>query len=286
MRVSVVIPVYNRSVKLVRALDSVFAQRVGADEVIVVDDGSDIETEKLVGSQFPRALYLSQPHSGVSRARNYGVSQARSDWIAFLDSDDEWHPEKLAIQTVRIKQTGMLVSHTNEIWIRNGVRVNPHNKHKKSGGHIFSKCLHRCLISPSSVIVNKSFLERTGGFDEALPACEDYDLWLRIALETAIDYIEKPLITKYGGHTDQLSQKYWGMDRFRIYSLEKLYANDCLTTIQAVEVLSVLIEKCAILSKGAVKRHNLPLYAQYSEKTEKYTREHGMLMSLLDKSSV
>ncbi|MGI9571445.1 MAG: glycosyltransferase family 2 protein, partial [Desulfobulbia bacterium] len=277
--VSVVIPVYNRSSELLRALASVDAQKLKANEVIVVDDGSDINIETLVNRHNPRAKIIRQSHGGVSSARNTGVRHSQNDWIAFLDSDDEWHPEKLTQQTRQLSKTGMLIGHTDEIWIRNGVRVNPQKKHQKSGGRVFSKCLPLCLISPSSVIINKSFLNDIGGFDESLPACEDYDLWLRISAKFTIDYIHKPLITKYGGHGDQLSQKYWGMDRFRIYSMEKIYTGGRLSNDQAIELLKELIKKCNIFSNGANKHNNPHLYSEYAKKKDKYISELDNLMS-------
>ena len=279
MSVSVIIPVYNRSNELLRALKSVYAQQTPADEVIVVDDGSDINIESLLNRPFPDVKIIKQAHTGVSRARNKGVDESKYDWVAFLDSDDEWHPEKLTAQINRIHQSSALISHTDEIWIRDGVRVNPHNKHRKSGGHIFSKCLPLCLISPSSVFINKQMFIETGGFDETLPACEDYDLWLRISSKLTIDYIDKPLITKYGGHADQLSQKHWGMDRFRIYSMQKIYSEGCLSKTQAIDLLKELIKKCTIFAKGANKRNNLTLYNEYSHKVTAFKSELDELMS-------
>ncbi len=279
IRITVVIPVYNRSVELFRALESVYAQHLPADEVIVVDDGSDIDIESAVCRHFPQVKFIKQPHAGVSRARNYGVENAQGNWVAFLDSDDEWHPEKLAMQAFRFKQNGLLIGHTDEIWIRNGRRVNPHKKHKKFGGNIFSKCLPRCLISPSSAMIYKPLLNDLGGFDQALPACEDYDLWLRISVKLTIDYIDRPLITKYGGHPNQLSKKHWGMDRFRIYSMEKIHAGGTLSNQQNIELLEQLVIKCRIFSNGADKHERPNLHAEYACKARKYRRELDNLMS-------
>ena len=114
--------------------------------------------------------------------------------------------------------------HTEEIWIRNGVRVNQMKKHAKSGGWLFQRSLALCCISPSSVLIHRSLFEDYGDFDESLPACEDYDLWLRITARESVAYVEVPQIYKYGGHEDQLSRAFWGMDRFRIQALEA-----CLT---------------------------------------------------------
>ena len=277
--VSVVIPVYNRSSELIRALDSVYAQTVPPDEVIVVDDGSDIDTGLLVRREYPQARLVRQSHSGVSGARNNGVAQARGEWIAFLDSDDTWHREKLGAQLERLNGSDAMICHTDEIWVRNGVRVNPHKKHQKAGGDLFSRCLVLCCISPSSVLMSKALFDQLGGFDESLPACEDYDLWLRIASSLTIEYIDRPLITKYGGHADQLSRKYWGMDRFRIYSMHKLYSQDRLTDTQAIELLMEIIRKCTLFAAGAKKRNHHAVYREYSDKVSRYRRELEDLMS-------
>lgn len=279
MGVSVIIPVYNRCSELRRALDSVYAQTIPADEVIVVDDGSDVDTGQLIRNRFPQTRFIRQAHAGVSRARNHGIEHARGEWIAFLDSDDIWHPDKLRAQLNRLQRTDGEICHTDEIWVRNGVRVNPHNKHRKSGGDLFSRCLALCLISPSSVMISRTLLKNVGGFDESLPVCEDYDLWLRISSLQTIEYIDRPLITKYGGHSDQLSQKYWGMDRFRIRSMQKLYRENRLTDEQAVELLNEIIKKCTIFACGAKKRNHDDNYRKYSEKVLHFQRELDELMS-------
>ena len=279
MTVSVVIPVYNRTSQLLRALESVYAQTHPADEVIVVDDGSDIDIELQIKGHFPQIRLIRQAHGGVSRARNNGVEQASGDWIAFLDSDDTWQPQKLATQLERLNNSNTQICHTDEIWIRNGVRVNPHNKHKKSGGDLFSRCLPLCVISPSSVIINKALFKNMGGFDETLPACEDYDLWLRLSSKLTIDYIDTPLITKYGGHADQLSQKYWGMDRFRIYSMQKIYYQGELSDTQSIDLLKEIIKKCTIFANGAKKRNNSLLYAKYSSLAKEFKCDLNDLMS-------
>ncbi len=270
LQISVIIPVYNRKKRLLRALKSVYSQTARPYEVIVVDDGSDQDLISVLKAEYPEILFVRQSHTGVSRARNYGVEVARGDWIAFLDSDDEWLPQKLERQVVDLNQSGELLCHTDEIWIRNDVRVNPQNKHQKYGGDIFQYCLPLCAISPSSVLIKKNLLEQLGGFDESLPACEDYDLWLRITSKFTVSYIDEPLIIKYGGHQDQLSQKHWGMDRFRIYAMEKLYQQGELSTEQLKYLLTELLKKCTIFANGAQKRSQTDSYRTYSEKTLKY----------------
>jgi glycosyltransferase involved in cell wall biosynthesis len=203
----------------------------------------------------------------VSKARNFGVEHSRGGWLAFLDSDDEWLPEKLERQWAALQQQPEYrLCHTEEIWIRNGKRVNPMNKHAKYGGHIFDYCLPLCAMSPSSVLIRRDLLEQTGGFDEQLPACEDYDLWLRICAKNPVLFIDQPLLKKYGGHPDQLSKKHWGMDRFRVYALEKILHSGTLDDQQRAAATATLLEKCEILANGASKRGNRERANYYATK--------------------
>lgn len=253
--ISVIIPSYNRANQLAQALQSVYAQSYPANEVIVIDDGSTDNSETVVRQQYPHVVYIKQANRGVSAARNHGIRMAQGQWIALLDSDDTWHPQKLAMQITQLqKNPGHRLCHTDEIWIRNGIRVNPMNKHRKYGGHIFQHCLHQCFISPSSVLMHRSVFDEVGLFDEDLPACEDYDLWLRLCALMPALLLPQALITKYGGHADQLSHQYWGMDRFRIQSLSKLLRSGVLNTEQQQQAKTTLIEKCKVYIQGARKR--------------------------------
>ena len=253
--VSVIIPTFNRVHLLDRALRSVFDQSAALLEVIVVDDGSTDSTSEWVANMFPEAVLLTQPNHGVSRARNRGIEMARGEWIAFLDSDDEWCQNKIETQlNAVLTDPGRLICHTDEIWIRNGVRVNPMRKHRKSGGEIFSRCLPRCVISPSSAMLHRSLFERHGCFDEQLLACEDYDLWLRLCAKLEVNHVARPLVIKYGGHADQLSRRYWGMDRFRIRALEKLLDTGDLTLQQERQCLEELLKKTTVYLQGVRRR--------------------------------
>ncbi len=266
LKISVVIPVYNREALLLRALRSVYSQTLTPYEVIVVDDGSDCDLSSALSKKYPEVVLLKQSHAGVSCVRNRGVKYATGNWIGFLDSDDEWLPKKLEQQVEALRDSKLSLCHTDEIWIRNGVRVNPHKKHRKFGGDIFEKCLPLCLISPSSSLTKKSLLDEVGGFDENLVACEDYDLWLRITAKHKVEYIDQPLIIKHGGHDDQLSRKHWGMDRFRIYSMEKLLNHTDLSNLQRCQLLNELVKKCDIFSQGALKNKNTQAHQKYIKK--------------------
>ncbi len=274
MFISVIIPVYNRSHLIGRALDSVLQQTRPADEIIIVDDGSTDDLQNLLGTRYPGVRLLQQAHAGVSKARNVGIRASRGDWIALLDSDDSWQPDKLQKQCDYIRQhPATVLLHTDETWIRNGVRVNAHDKHKKSGGHIFQRCLPLCCISPSSVLIKATLLDEAGLFDEQLPACEDYDLWLRICAHHRTDYIDEPLITKYGGHADQLSRQHWGMDRFRIQALIKIIEQGQLGEDDRIAVIQTLQEKLKIVMNGAKKHGNKDIEQQYAPVYADYVDE-------------
>jgi len=253
--ISIIIPTYNRSYTLARALDSVVRQSTGYRQIIVVDDGSTDNTEELINSNYPQVDYVKQKQQGVSAARNLGIKQAKGQWLAFLDSDDAWHIDKLKLQMDALNNNpGLLLCHTNEIWYLNGVLRNQMQKHEKTGGWIFEKCLPMCLISPSSVMIHRSLFDKVGLFDESLVACEDYDLWLRICAFYPVLYCPEPLTFKYGGHEDQLSKKYWGMDRFRIQSLFQLIRSGNLSQENLAKAKNMLNYKTTIYIKGAKKR--------------------------------
>ncbi|MCI0668662.1 MAG: glycosyltransferase family 2 protein [Methylococcaceae bacterium] len=250
------IPTFNRVVELRRALESVLRQTRPADEIIVVDDGSTDGTRNRIGCDFPAVKVLFQENRGVSSARNLGIAASCGAWIAFLDSDDAWLPGKLDIQLKELAlHPEYKICHCDEIWIRSGVRVNPMKKHRKRGGWIFAHCLPICAISPSAAVLHRSVLDSVGLFDESLAACEDYDLWLRITSRYPVLYIDRPLIIKTGGHADQLSARYWGMDRFRIRALEKIIAAGHLNPADHRAASEMLVQKARIFSQGAQKRN-------------------------------
>lgn len=255
MQISVVIATYNRISTLPRALDSVLAQTRQAHEIIVVDDGSEDDTATLMARDYPECRYLYQPNRGVSSARNLGIASTTGEWIALLDSDDAWLADKLALQSEALaERPDLRICHTEEIWIRNGIRVNAMQKHRKRGGRIFQYCLPLCVISPSSVVLHHSLFQEYGDFDTGLPACEDYDLWLRLCAREEVLFIDQPLTVKYGGHADQLSRRHWGMDRFRIQALEKVLRSAPLCEADRCAALKALIEKAGIMAQGAEKR--------------------------------
>ena len=262
--VSVIIPTYNREKFISECVQSVLAQTLPAREIIIVDDGSTDATYNILRDLGFNSLstkktvlrYFFQQNRGVSSARNLGIKEARSEYIALLDSDDLWLKSKLDRQVSAFQNDtqSSRLCHTDEIWIRNGVRVNQHKKHKKHGGNVFQSCLKLCCISPSSAMMHRSVFEDFGFFDEDLPACEDYDFWLRYSAKEDVNFIDEPLIIKKGGHSDQLSGAHWGMDRFRIYSIEKILKEPDLKLVHKTEAIQEVILKLEILINGSQKR--------------------------------
>ena len=267
-KISIVIPTFNRIGSLPRALDSALNQTYQPSEIIVVDNGSLDGTTKLLRERYPSIRLLIEKKLGVSAARNKGIRHSKFQWIALLDSDDAWDKTKLEKQknALASSQDQFRLVHTNEIWIRNGSKFNQMKKHQKFGGDIFNNCLSLCCISPSSVLINKNIFKEVGYFDESLPVCEDYDLWLKICSQEKILFINQKLTLKYGGHKDQLSKTYWGMDRFRIKSLENLILNYKLKPDQKINAIKTIVKKLKIIVNGAYKRNNSSIINKYEEK--------------------
>jgi glycosyltransferase involved in cell wall biosynthesis len=243
---------------LKEAVDSVLAQDYEDLELIVVDDGSTDGTAEEISRYGGRVkLFRHSESRGVSAARNKGILHSKGKYLAFLDSDDLWVKGKLKLQAAFLDENPHYpLCYTDEIWIRRGKRVNPRLRHSKYSGWIFEKCLPLCTISPSSAVMRRTLFSKVGLFDEALPVCEDYDFWLRVSVRFPIFFINRKLIVKRGGHPDQLSQRSWGNDRYRVIALEKLLSDPSLGPEDREKVLEEMKKKCEILSKGFYKRGN------------------------------
>ena len=287
MRFSVIIPVYNRPEMLQRAVRSVEAQTHPPKEMIIVNDGSTDATGEVIDElthavDVPVQAMEFPQNRGVSAARNVGVRRANSDWIALLDSDDEWMTEKLERQAeFHRAHPDLKVSQCNENWIRNGRRVNKRDIHKKVGGRIFTESLKLCLVSPSASIIHRALFDEIGWFDESLPACEDYDFWLRVLVRYPIGLLDEPLLTRYGGHEDQLSSKYWGMDRWRVQAMEK-HLDEDVPQDWKIALYEELVAKLEVLHQGADKRQK-PEAHEYARKIREYSERLRKLRAEEDK---
>lgn len=259
---------------LQRAIESALRQSLPVLEIIVIDDGSTDNTASLMHTNYAdneSVHFTVITHAGVSCARNAGIELAKGQWIALLDSDDIWHVNKLQRQIEHLQNNpGHLLCHSDEIWIRNEIRVNPMQKHQKRGGNIYQHCLPLCAISPSTTLIHHSLFKSVGLFDKDLPACEDYDLWLRICARHSILYIDEKLVTRYAGHSDQLSSQHWGMDRFRVAALEKIILSNSLSDEYRKLTISIMHKKCKVLIKGGTKRNNIDLVEKYQKILNQY----------------
>ena len=272
-RVSAIIPTHNRMGFVLEAVASVLAQTYGDYELIVVDDGSEDGTGEALQPYGGRLRYAYQANQGVSVARNHGLALARGEFVAFLDSDDLWLPEKLGVQVAFMdKQPEARICYTDEIWIRRGVRVNPRKRHAKYSGEIYPQCLPLCIISPSSALMRRGLFEEVGTFDPALPVCEDYDLWLRVAARFPVFFIPQQLIVKRGGHRGQLSQRGWGNDRYRVRALVKMLETGAVTGPMRELTIGELHRKCRVLIDGFRKRGKEREVKEYEEIVARYPR--------------
>jgi glycosyltransferase involved in cell wall biosynthesis len=284
MNISIIIPVYNRPELLERSVDSVLKQSYRNFELIIVDDGSDDETVDVATEYIKTAeedikLIRFEKNRGVSAARNAGIQNASGGWFALLDSDDEWHAEKLERQVGFHKQNpNLVISQCNERWIRHGKYVNKRKIHRKKSGNIFKESLKLCLISPSAVIFQNDLVSDIGFFDESFPVCEDYDYWLRVLRKYPVGLLDESLLTRYGGHKDQLSSQYWGMDRWRVKAMEKHLAAQRMTESDRIALYKELINKLNVLYQGAVKRKK-PEARIYAEKLAQYEKAVRTLTS-------
>jgi len=287
--VSVVIPTFNREQFIEKSVISALKQTKKPNEIIVVDDGSTDQTWNVLKQLgFSKSTnknislrYIYQKNKGVSAARNLGIEASKYSFIALLDSDDIWLKQKLERQMTELMQQKdtYRLSHTEEIWVRNGVRLNAKKKYSKSGGDIFKKCLRLCCISPSSSLIERSVFDDFWFFDESLLACEDYDFWLRYCAYEKVHFVDERLIIKNGGHSDQLSSAHWGLDRYRIYALEKLLHDRNLNPSKHRKALEEVISRLEILINGALKRNKnhsaQALIRKQSEWKDLLTNETG-----------
>ena len=266
MRVSVVIPTHERREQVCRAVRSVLAGHRAADEIVVVDDGSTDGTCDAVSEiEGPLEVIQLPVNRGPAHARNVGIASARNEWVALLDSDDWWLPSHLETLVAYAEEHPTYAVHqTRERWYRGGRRVNPKQHHIPRAGDLFELSLRLCLVSSSAVLMQKQAFNAAGGYDERMPVCEDYDLWLRLARRTHFGFVDEETIEKEGGRNDQLSRRHWGMDRFRVFSLVKLLSTPLPPPLFEA-TRAVCLEKLAILRSGAERRGRVEIVRAYDQ---------------------
>jgi len=269
---TVIIPTFNRKDFLKIAVNSVFDQTFDDFEIIIIDDGSTDDTKQMLYEYSDKRIeYFYQENKGVSFARNKGLEESKGKYIAFLDSDDRWVANKLEKTFEFINNFPQIkIFHTEEVWYRRGRLLNQKKKHKKPDGYVYFNALPICCIGMSTAVVEKELFDDVGIFDQSLPACEDYDFWLRATNKYKVKLIPEYLTIKDGGRPDQLSLQP-GLDKYRIQALDKILRSGTLNDEQYEKTKEELIKKCVIYTKGAEKRgkleeakHYQSIYAKYS----------------------
>lgn len=256
MTVSVIIPVYNRIDTLKSAIESVLCQTYREIEIIVVDDGSDLDIKTALKPYLSKIQYIrNESNLGVSSARNLGIKVSTGEYVALLDSDDLFLPFKLELQLSSMIDKNLSISHTDEFWYKADRFINKQKKHEAYGGHVLEKILDFCRISPSSLLFKKDILNTTGLFDESMRVCEDYDLFLRFALFFEIDYINTKAIIKRAVTDDQLSASINHIESVRLKSLSGFYKNYAshMNFSQTEAVKNELKRKYKIVENGVIK---------------------------------
>ena len=300
LALSVVIPTYNRRAFLPEAIASVLSQtwtaaprgpqrgraqpdsgRAGAAaglEIIVVDDGSTDGSDAYLDAAAvaaPGALrVVTLTHGGTpGRARNAGVAAARGDLIAFLDADDLWRCDKLERQMAMHDPKGQAVlSHTRETWLRGRRIVSQAGQEHAREGDVFADALHKCIIGPSTTIMERRIFEELGGFREDLEVAEDYELWLRLTHRYPVGYLDEELTVKRAGHGDQLSERYGAIEYFRIQALRGLVEAHAFGDVSAHAraAAETLARKCRIYAQGCAKRGRFEEAAEYRALAQSY----------------
>ncbi len=313
--VSVIIPTYNRASRVLEAIESVLQGTYRNFELIVVDDGSsDGTAEALLSRGFSR-MPLDRPNRGthlstknqVSPAipspvsdslpcsspslillplthtgfpglvRNRGAQIAQGTYLAFLDSDDLWIPEKLELQLKAHREAAsqgrrFRISHTRELWVRNGRVISQRKQKHRREGDVFRDSLKKCILGPSTVLMERALFEEAGGFREDLQIAEDYEFWVRITSSEPVLYVEEALTVKRGGSQDQLSQAYPFIEPFRLKALKELVDRGFFSphSPRYREAMEELVRKCRIHAEGCRKRSKLEEALFWEEQAEVY----------------
>lgn len=201
-KISVIIPTHNRGGDIEKTIYSVVNQTFSPYEIIIVSDGSTDNTKevvKIIQKKYPNIYFYEYfPNRGANYARNYGVNKSKGNFIAFLDDDDEWLESKLKKQIecfIKNPNVGLVYTGVNNIYLDDNIfYISLPKKHKNIDKEIL---FHNIISTTSTVCVRKDILLDVGGFDEELPALQDYDLWIRICQKYCIYGIEEPLINYY-----------------------------------------------------------------------------------------
>jgi glycosyltransferase involved in cell wall biosynthesis len=222
MKVSTIIPSYNAARYVASSITSALAQEGVTTEIIVVDDGSTDETWQVLEGFGDRIRKVRQQNSGPARSRNHGAQLASGEWLAFLDADDEWVPDKLARQiALADERTAIVYSDRANVGACERVAGRLSDCVQFFEGDAFEPLLIGNFITTSSVIMRREWFDRLGGFDEGFCGCEDWDLWLRCtAAGGCLRVCQDPLV-RYRWHPCSISHKFEHMLNERIQVIER-----------------------------------------------------------------
>ncbi|QDV39707.1 glycosyltransferase family 2 protein [Tautonia plasticadhaerens] len=228
--VSVIIPTYNSGSFVTAAVESALGQSVQPFEIIVIDDGSTDATSHVLKPYMGSIRYYQQPNAGLSAARNRGIAAAMGDLIAFLDADDIWLPNKLALQmeTLEKHPEAALVHSDVYFWDNEtGERAIRNKMRHGYTGRCYHQFFRRNAVCPSTVLVRRECLDRIGGFDEQIrrPTTQDYDLWWRIARRYDLAYLDRPTVL-YRLHSGNASKQTLMMVEDELYVVLKALSED------------------------------------------------------------
>lgn len=241
---SVIIPTYNSEKTIIRALCSVNNQTYKNYEIIIVDDGSIDNSKNIIENFFTnkhiKFQYIFQENSGPSVARNNAVIHASGKYLAFLDSDDEWHKEKLQIQYQQI--TSMNISFLSSKYTLSDFDL---ISTKQMNSYHFKDFLLKNRTSTPCTVVLKSLFDEVGGFDETLSYSEDYNLWLKISLIEPLYFFEGELVRlhKQAYGESGLSSHMWEMEKGELYNYKFLYQKKHINLFLYVILVSISLLK-------------------------------------------
>jgi glycosyltransferase involved in cell wall biosynthesis len=223
--VSVIIPAYNSAHYLAAAVDSVLAQTFADLEVLVIDDGSTDETPQVMSRYGPPVRYIRQSNGGVAVARNHGIKESRGNYVAFLDADDTWFPNKLERQLEALRSNpGYQACYSAHLVVSHDLTPVAVHRSGRQGSSLEDLLLRGNVIgSICTVLCDRSLFDLTGGFDPELSQCADWDMWARLAAVTEFLYLDEPLVT-YRKHDSSMSRNAALLERDSLRVLEKGFA--------------------------------------------------------------
>ena len=263
--VSVIIPTWNRSPLLLRAVKSVLTQSYSPQEILVCDDGStDDSKNKIMKLNNERIKWIAGDHTGLPAAvRNWGLKVARGEWIAFLDSDDEWLPDKLEKQLRVLTKSKLQACSTNAFRYENNIKIEK-IINSKSKLISYSDLIINNQIISSSVIIHRSLIDNVGYFptEDKLKAIEDYAYWLRIAARSDFAFICEPLVKyhndpsssiRYISERDPIKQKIYVLQSFIDWSnrnnIPEQYIDSALKELNKIRNMTIKIDIRSALSR-------------------------------------